>query len=611
MKEFFSQLNLNMDGLRKVKTAIKMGNYNLARKMYISYLYCRFRKMGPKYLKLQDDKVDLKEADDACKNIFLLTAHMHIKHNFGRRINWKTILNKDIESNVSLNWHTFLITLARAYNKTGNKKYLRHAIRLFNSWYEDSPVPADSEFRWCEGFQWRTLEVGGRLCLRWPEFMFRLLKSREFREKCLFNMARSCLDHAHYLMSHHAVGGNWLQVESSGLGICALLFPEFNESGKFLKTAMQRLKWVNSKYVLPDGFQSECSTTYHDFPLSAMCSLCKIAQLAKKNLPHGLTKLIERMIEVEMYIAQPDLMMPLLSDCSPRYTSILPTMKYGADIFGRANFRYFATNRKKGRPPAKCSYAFPHSGYCVMRENWDKDAQYLVFDAGYFGSGHQHEDKLNFVLCAYGRPLIIDPSIYRYYPDEYSRYFRSTQAHNSVLVDGKGQCRRTLKERERIPDPDAKWVSTPDYDLATGAYKDGFEGLDKNIKHKRSILYLKGQCFITKDTIYGKGMHMIEQKFHLSPVIKRTGKISPGKVKVDKNGIVRTIEPGLANIAIVPLDRKKVKVNIQRGCRNPVAGWVAMDGMQPSHEITFIRRGELPMTFTTILAPLHPGRKNV
>ena len=48
--------------------------------------------------------------------------------------------------------------------------------------------------------------------------------------------------------------------------------------------------------------------------------------------------------------------------------------------------------------PTETSHAFPYSGHYVMRSGWDKDATYLLFDAGPFGAGHQHEDKLHFVL---------------------------------------------------------------------------------------------------------------------------------------------------------------------------------------------------------------------
>ena len=65
-------------------------------------------------------------------------------------------------------------------------------------------------------------------------------------------------------------GGNWLQVESSGLACVALLFPEFKLSPLFYYAGMNRLVYVNARAFLPDGFQSECSPGYHRFPLITM-----------------------------------------------------------------------------------------------------------------------------------------------------------------------------------------------------------------------------------------------------------------------------------------------------------------------------------------------------
>jgi len=93
----------------------------------------------------------------------------------------------------------------------------------------------------------------------------------------------------------------------------------------------------------------------------------------------------------------------------------------------------------------------PHSSYYVVRSGWEPGAEFLVFDAGWWGAGHQHEDKLNFVYYAHGRPLVTDSGIYRYSDDEWERYFRGSRGHNSVLVDGLGQCRFLRTSPEEIP----------------------------------------------------------------------------------------------------------------------------------------------------------------
>ena len=87
--------------------------------------------------------------------------------------------------------------------------------------------------------QWRTLEAGGRIGRVWSVSLLTLSENPVFKRECLFNMARSMLDHGKYLCAYSAGHGNWLQVESSGLVCATLLFPEFKLSPHFYQVAMK------------------------------------------------------------------------------------------------------------------------------------------------------------------------------------------------------------------------------------------------------------------------------------------------------------------------------------------------------------------------------------
>ena len=50
---------------------------------------------------------------------------------------------------------------------------------------------------------------------------------------------------------------------------------------------------------------------------------------------------------------------------------------------------------------------------------------------------------LSFDLYAHGLPFIVDPGITSYFPNAWTSFYRTTVAHNTVLVDGCGQNRRT------------------------------------------------------------------------------------------------------------------------------------------------------------------------
>ena len=68
---------------------------------------------------------------------------------------------------------------------------------------------------------------------------------------------------------------------------------------------------------------------------------------------------------------------------------------------------------------------------------------HLVVDAGphgYENGGHAHADALSMTFTVRGVPLLIDPGTGSYTADPAARdHFRSSQLHNTVVVDGRSQ----------------------------------------------------------------------------------------------------------------------------------------------------------------------------
>ena len=618
--EYFAQVNLDYPGLDGVKKALVNGDMEVAKRVYAKYL-AQISALPPEYFNPWPfDVVDTSEADEICRNILFLRAHNAFRYDYGEEVDWTTVLNNDIETNVSINGHAHLASLAVAYEHTGDEKYPHHISRLWDSWYRQSPCP---EVR--KSLQWRTLECGVRASIRWPWICNCGVKSHEFRSKVLFNMAKSYLEHARYLSTHQAGGGNWFQVETSGLGAAAVLFPEWKESERFFQLALRRLRWGNNRTFFPDGFQTEGSCHYHSFPYWTMGNFYALAHVKGRQLPPEFFDEFEKTTEPFVYLTQPDYNMPLLNDCDPSYNSASRFIRIAAEMFQREDFEYIKTGGEDGSPPTETSYAFPYAGYYVMRDGWDISSPYLIFDAGYFGSGHQHEDKLNFVLYAYGQPLIIDPGIHRYVRDAFEQYFRSSRGHNSIMVDGKGQRRGLHLRKEEIPDSETRWISQKEFDFAQGWYRDGFstrsqrekdmENLEKDIHHRRSIFHPCGGYYLIHDFIAGDGLREIEQIFHIAPVIKSMSppEVEPGNVIFLENGVVQTDNSGCSNIAIIPIQTRYI-MDIRDVCGQTepyVAGWTALYGRQPSHDVTYVRKIALPASFDVVLVPLRPGEKDV
>ncbi|GAB4558889.1 MAG: hypothetical protein Kow0047_04340 [Anaerolineae bacterium] len=622
-EEFWAAIDLERPELATVREALERGDPEGARLAYAKHIARHTALRDTYFVGRQadlgrDGEIDLTEAEEICQDIFTLRAHMHHRHVFENGIDWTLILFDDIESNVSLNWHYHPLVLAMAFHHTRDQRYLEHLIRILGSWFEQSEPAPD---RWQPLLQWRTLEVGNRAGQIWPMILMAAGDQPAFQAQTLLDMARSYLEHGRYLLAHQAMfGNNWFQVESTGLGVIALLFPEFKEAERFWRCALRRLEWINAVCFLPDGFQSEVSTTYHWFPVRGITALYELALLLGKELPAEMGPMIERMFQVYVDIAQPDLLVPLLNDCSPANLSVVDPLTLAAKLFPhREDFRYLASRRAEGEPPAYTSCAFPHAGYYVSRSGWDERALYVIFDAGYYGLGHQHEDKLNFVLHAGGRSLIHDPSIYQYKQDEFEPYWRGPRGHNTIMVDGKGQNRRLLERPEPRPDPDTVWVQGARCDFGQGWYRDGFatrtpgpeghvqdqESLDRTIQHARALMIVKGEYVVLVDWVLGDGEHTVEQIFHLAPIVEasRQDGVRPGQAQVTGRGLVASAEPDLANVALISVWDGQPGVRIETGQMDPVRGWAALYGKQPAHDVTYSVRTTLPLTLPVVLWP--------
>lgn len=112
--------------------------------------------------------------------------------------------------------------------------------------------------------------------------------------------------------------------------------------------------------------------------------------------------------------------------------------------------------------PQMTSHALPDTGYYVMRSGGGTDAQYLLFDTA------QLE-------------------------------IRSFFAHGRQLLVGAPSIKRDAS--------DTRWITTPTFDFVESWHK------ARDIHHKRSIFYVKGDYFIVHDLFLGEG----EQTFRLVP----------------------------------------------------------------------------------------------
>ncbi len=81
----------------------------------------------------------------------------------------------------------------------------------------------------------------------------------------------------------------------------------------------------------------------------------------------------------------------------------------------------------------------PKSGYAILCKGKGTDATWLCMKYGPHGGGHGHPDKLGFILYAKGHVLGLDPGACRYGLPIRFDWYKTTAAHNTLVIDQESQ----------------------------------------------------------------------------------------------------------------------------------------------------------------------------
>ncbi len=592
--DLFASLDLDLSPLSAVKRAVKSGDLAAARAALAAHLRNRssprwtidWHKPAFRDGHRKPDPRELAAAEKILQHKFDYTQGPLKSRTlgFGPKIDWTANPTQGEARthlwNESLNRHFHFRTLSDAYWQTGDERFAREIADEILDWITSNPpVVLSSGNHLANGCEaWQTLTTGIRLADTWPTAIYRCLGSAAFSDEVLCAVLKSVAQQSRHLIRWPSTG-NWLTAESNGLFTAGVLFPEFREASQWRRIALERLYKQLDEDVYPDGMQYELAAGYNNWVVSEFADIVDLADLngLRGEVPSLFLAKMEKMFQYLLLASMPNGQIPGLNDSGN--ADVRKLLATGHRLFpGRQDFQFVASGGKSGRMPTETSHAFPYSGHYVMRSGWDKDATYLLFDAGPFGAGHQHEDKLHFVLWAHGRQLVLDPGNFSYDRSRWRRYVLSTAGHNTVMVDGQGQHRSGKRETYAWPKPwngpvpptsDARWISTPDYDLAIGTYAHGY-GPKNNIAvtHRRRLVFIKRENIVlVSDTMTPRdeAVHQYDALFHLDS----------GSATVNEaTKAARTNNMDAANVVIVPWAEGGVSVQIVQGKEGePVQGW--------------------------------------
>ncbi|MFQ5601709.1 MAG: alginate lyase family protein [bacterium] len=544
-----------------------------------------------------DSQTVIAHADSILKRRF---TFVNISRTLPKKIDWRTNPTKDKVWLFNLNRQEWLWDLPAAFHLTRDQKYVRAFEEIMSGWFEQNPMP---DWKNESDAAWRLMETSLRMTSSWLDAFTIFYFYHQLSDELTWRMLASFHAHAQFLMHFRSPGRNHLLQETFGLMAVAGVFPEFKMAPKWLKIANLRLDTVLNNEIYPDGGYNEVSTFYHRFVVRILQQMADFAKENRVQLSDYFYEKLEQMYEFLLYVARPDGMMPQMND---GFTSkdLRILFEHPAEYFDRADFEYFASNGVHGQEPEQRSAAFPYSGIYVMRSDWKDMARWMIVDAGLFGSAHGHEDKLSFELFAFGKPFIVESGTYTYIYNHWHKYFESSFAHNTIVVDNKSQMRQPNPDRW-VATPPTKlpnaWYSNPVFDYLESSYRQGYgnnkEAILQGVEHTRRILFVKPDYWLLWDVITGEGQHKLDQLFHFAPDVQlQIANVQNVQVRHESGPVLlmKTLRPA------------GVLAKQFYGADAPLQGWISPKyGVKEKAPVLDFRITEnLPVAFVTVLYPI-------
>ncbi len=369
--------------------------------------------------------------------------------------------------------------------------------------------------------------------------------------------------------------GNHLLANAKAL-IFGGLFFKGNEAKSWLETGLRILNHELTEQILPDGGHFELSPMYHLIVLEDLLDLVNILKAYSYPVPDGWLDLIYKLVHWGSVMCHPDGDIPFFNDAA---FNVAPTIRKLICYSNRLNLNI--SNH-------------------VHENCWLKDSGYirfakkncvLFFDVAPVGPdylpGHAHADTLSIEFSLFGKRVLVNTGTSIYSSGLDRQYQRSTNAHNTVMIDELDSSEVwggfRVARRAKI----LNLICNLDQSIASAEH-DGYKRLIGKPRHWRKVELHDGLLKIS-DRIQGKGTHKIQCAWHLHPQIK----IKPLKSKNCK-----------AFQLDIPLEGKKCEVKIVTHPSSQIKienyNWHPEFGMsEPAKRLVVKYEGRLPTTITS------------
>ena len=264
--------------------------------------------------------------------------------------------------------------------------------------------------------------------------------------------------------SRYSSANNHAIAEGLGLFLAGLLAPDLPGAARHEHEGRQLIETQCLLQLTADGVGVEQSPTYAAFSMEMVAFGALAARFCGRPLDKTVSARLDAAAQHLFWIMNANGETPAIGDNDEGRiltTSIDSEQHYACSIATcvtaltgatplaprprspELREALFGPTAPRGPAPSGVR-TFPQGGYSIVRDEIEGRPSILVFDHGPLGylsiAAHGHADALALWLDVAGRPVLIDAGTWLYHAGgDMRNWFRSTAAHNTVLVKGTSQ----------------------------------------------------------------------------------------------------------------------------------------------------------------------------
>lgn len=464
---------------------------------------CRSRKK--KYL----DRMKCLKGPESQKEMRLLIPELDCSPDYLRRFHTDKLLRNEVELlheshriekkwdiadashlwNYNLHYLEFLIPLAVKYADTSEERYFLKWEEFMESWLRQSS--ADS-------FEPYTISM------RIPNLLIclEILRERVRNTELKSRMMTSLYQQYRYLLKtqERELLANHYFENLKAIVISSLLFQELDIYHKYFDLFLKEIE----EQILADGLHFERSLMYHKMILEDILRVHRALNSthhtgdAEKLIPT-----IHIMASAMMRLERGFERTPLFNDAGNNVSKNKDALLWAVNVL----------SEKDNSQETVAAEGLEASGYYKLYHGETA----VLFDCGQIGpsymGGHAHCDCLSFELSVKGKPLFVNSGTGQYQGDLRS-FFRSTAAHNTVMIDDREQSELWGEHRA------ARRIRRVKGEIRRDTLMGRFQSYQGD-SFRRSLKWKKGNenVLVIQDEFKAcdAGKHIARQFLHLAP----------------------------------------------------------------------------------------------